>query len=1360
MSTNVDTQRDVKRMGYLKKQKTMKKKLFVLREESENGPARLEYYDSEKKFVCSRPKRSIHLHNCFSINAKSDSKHKYAIVLYTREDCFTVICENESDHKEWLSAMINLRNYHTHGNSACPLYEHIWPVTVKSKGLGSSKHLSAGQYRLCLMPKEISFIRQNRDTPDLVLQLASIRKCGHTECFFYLEPGRMAVTGSGVLWMQVEDAVIAQNMHEAILSFMTASSMSADQPTFRTRRHTVTDKSKPSNLPVKQHSTPHATSTMPVTRSKTMSAADQPASETGHRSRTDSTDSSFSRNTNSFSADELDSPGEELCAGSSTPTRSSDPYVTIDRNPLDFGLSPVPNRQSSVQCEADDYFDMESVSRPVKFDTYMEMEMTKEPVSTERVMTRSRSTQHSREFSHGANRYVDMALHVNKEEVNTVSDEGSVDSGVRLDCTRAGMKGKASGPATPCQEHLDADEYILMNSGTGTLEESSYIDMSQNSSVAASPALSTSSSLHDVPADSHYLPMSGGSRANSVTEQDEYFEVSQDSLGYMAMAQTGSSPRLSNVLRPDRVCSYLADENTEQTPLRSSSLGSRSQLLQSKSLTESYLDMQKGQEVANSGERASSTPMLSRTASHKDQRKKGHGGKSADRKQLSKETLEEKDFLMEMNFNHRCRHGKEHEYEDVRPRSSSGGSHDFRNRTLSSGSQERRRTGSFGYREKLSKIASLARANIREHQMLENGHGHRQRMATICQESFHKRTSSFGAAISDMRPRSSSHGNARYMDMTGRAHVGCSHASSHDCLHRLNKRGSQELVTSDYLDMRPRVSTLPSQALVGMFKNKDHSRRSPRSPLLTDSDYLSMDHGRSSGESSAEYTSMDLHAQKSPEDQHHQQRGKSRTKRGSTSSKVSFSSSESLTSNTSQSSDGRSLDRQRAVVTSPILDNLGGHAAKSKRSSKSSLDKELRPVIAGLDDSYVLYSPVSSRESSPLPGSCAASLEKVSSPIRAGDDDSELVASTAVNPAPSRGDKKHDYVNVDYDRNKGPDVRTKNRVPSVAVTGPTSTASSPVSLMHHEMSVKIEAPSIPCPKAPISDGSNTSKIGVESQHSDEVQSSDAVHSSVHVRSSENVADQVKDTSGKGAASKLVQPKTSHLHAMHNTRDINLADRHDDGSMAGHGDADSSPSPHHLPAIKHDYMVITPGQTKAKPTTPVPFPSLEPIVSPIRDEMASETPEPFMVLPMPPSVDDDYIEVNIAEKLVVDTEQELTSGSMSVAIGNIHTLPAARSSAGEMPPSSPHSGSSPELSALGKLNAGSSEVNYATLDLHSAGDEPNTDGRARPKHASGGSSAGSDSPDEMPLQYAQIDFNKSEQLRKSNAEKKTRAPFDL
>ena len=104
---------------------TMKKKLFVLREESENGPARLEYYDNEKKFVCGRPKRSIHLHNCFSINAKADSKHKYVIVLYTREDSFTVICENEADHKEWLSAMISLRNYHTHGSATFPLYGNL-----------------------------------------------------------------------------------------------------------------------------------------------------------------------------------------------------------------------------------------------------------------------------------------------------------------------------------------------------------------------------------------------------------------------------------------------------------------------------------------------------------------------------------------------------------------------------------------------------------------------------------------------------------------------------------------------------------------------------------------------------------------------------------------------------------------------------------------------------------------------------------------------------------------------------------------------------------------------------------------------------------------------------------------------------------------------------------------------------------------------------------------------------------------------------------------------------------------------------------------------------------------------------------
>lgn len=49
----------VVKIGYLKKMKSMRKKFFVLREEISNGePARLEYYESEKKWrTNASPKR-------------------------------------------------------------------------------------------------------------------------------------------------------------------------------------------------------------------------------------------------------------------------------------------------------------------------------------------------------------------------------------------------------------------------------------------------------------------------------------------------------------------------------------------------------------------------------------------------------------------------------------------------------------------------------------------------------------------------------------------------------------------------------------------------------------------------------------------------------------------------------------------------------------------------------------------------------------------------------------------------------------------------------------------------------------------------------------------------------------------------------------------------------------------------------------------------------------------------------------------------------------------------------------------------------------------------------------------------------
>lgn len=50
-----------------------------------------------------------------------------------------------------------------------------------------------------------------------LFQLMSIRRCGHTNNYFVIELGRSSITGAGELWLETEDVVIAQNMHEVTL---------------------------------------------------------------------------------------------------------------------------------------------------------------------------------------------------------------------------------------------------------------------------------------------------------------------------------------------------------------------------------------------------------------------------------------------------------------------------------------------------------------------------------------------------------------------------------------------------------------------------------------------------------------------------------------------------------------------------------------------------------------------------------------------------------------------------------------------------------------------------------------------------------------------------------------------------------------------------------------------------------------------------------------------------------------------------------------------------------------------------------------------------------------------------------------
>ncbi|KAG8517018.1 Insulin receptor substrate 2 [Galemys pyrenaicus] len=264
LNNNNNNNHGVRKCGYLRKQKHGHKRFFVLRGPAAGGdeagagagggaapqPPRLEYYESEKKWrsKAGAPKRVIALDCCLNINKRADAKHKYLIALYTRDEYFAVAAENEQEQEGWYRALTDLVSEgradalpsaascsaslpgalggsagadDSYGLGAPAAYREVWQVTLKPKGLGQSKNLT-GVYRLCLSARTVGFVKLNCEQPSVTLQLMNIRRCGHSDSFFFIEVGRSAVTGPGELWMQADDSVVAQNIHETILEAMKA----------------------------------------------------------------------------------------------------------------------------------------------------------------------------------------------------------------------------------------------------------------------------------------------------------------------------------------------------------------------------------------------------------------------------------------------------------------------------------------------------------------------------------------------------------------------------------------------------------------------------------------------------------------------------------------------------------------------------------------------------------------------------------------------------------------------------------------------------------------------------------------------------------------------------------------------------------------------------------------------------------------------------------------------------------------------------------------------------------------------------------------------------------------------------------
>ncbi|KAL0963403.1 hypothetical protein UPYG_G00305890 [Umbra pygmaea] len=267
------THNKIKKCGYLKKQKHGHKRFFVLKEPNEGFPARLEYYESEKKWKNkSAAKRVIPLDCCLNINKRADAKHKHLIALYTKDEYFAVAAENEQEQESWYRDLTDLMSegkVYSDGsasNSASSLvgfdegnygmitpvtaaYKEVWQVNLKSKGLGQCRNMT-GVYRLCLSSRTISFIKLNSDVASVILQLMNIRRCGHSESFFFIEVGRSAATGPGELWMQADDSVVAQNIHETILEAMKAMKELSE---FRPRSKSQSSGTNPISVPTRRH---------------------------------------------------------------------------------------------------------------------------------------------------------------------------------------------------------------------------------------------------------------------------------------------------------------------------------------------------------------------------------------------------------------------------------------------------------------------------------------------------------------------------------------------------------------------------------------------------------------------------------------------------------------------------------------------------------------------------------------------------------------------------------------------------------------------------------------------------------------------------------------------------------------------------------------------------------------------------------------------------------------------------------------------------------------------------------------------------------------------------------------------------
>ncbi|XP_030610178.1 insulin receptor substrate 2-B-like [Archocentrus centrarchus] len=241
-------QSDVVKQGYLGKLERNHRRYFVLRAGSHTGPSRLEWYKSQEKFTAkekssgkatlfgSNKQGVIYLRRCLGVSRIASSRKGHIVALYPKDQTMVLVMEDQQEQEDWYVALKKLmeeeQKDEEHGEGGdeeddgyCTLpsaafFKEVWPVTVKPRGLGSSKALT-GENRLCLTAASLILVRvgAGNDLPSVTIPLLSVRRFGHLDGSFYLELGRSAPNGPGEIWMEVNDQgnrVLAQHIHEAV----------------------------------------------------------------------------------------------------------------------------------------------------------------------------------------------------------------------------------------------------------------------------------------------------------------------------------------------------------------------------------------------------------------------------------------------------------------------------------------------------------------------------------------------------------------------------------------------------------------------------------------------------------------------------------------------------------------------------------------------------------------------------------------------------------------------------------------------------------------------------------------------------------------------------------------------------------------------------------------------------------------------------------------------------------------------------------------------------------------------------------------------------------------------------------------